>query len=56
MSWTEKNFPSAMNNLSPYVRRKAIEVANALKKDGYADDHAVPIAIEVARNWAEGIA
>ena len=55
MAWTTKNYPPAMNNMSEYVRSKAIEIANALKADGYSDDKAIPIAIEAASSWAEGI-
>jgi uncharacterized protein YdaT len=42
-----------MRNLSPEVRRKAIEIANALLAEGYDDGKAIRIAIAKAKEWAE---
>ena len=33
MPWTDKNYPQSMKNLMAPVRRKAIEIANALVED-----------------------
>ena len=41
-----------MRNLSPAVRAKAIEVANALLRSGRPEGQAIRIAIATARRWA----
>ena len=41
-----------MANLSPEVRRKAIEVANAPLEEGYEEGRAIRIAIAKAKEWA----
>jgi uncharacterized protein YdaT len=38
-----------MRNLSPDVREKVIEIANALLEDGYEDGRAIRIAIAKAK-------
>jgi uncharacterized protein YdaT len=40
-----------MKNLPPRVRRKAIEIANALLKEGYDEGRCIRIAIWRARRW-----
>jgi uncharacterized protein YdaT len=40
-----------MKNLPPRVRHKAIEVANALLKEGYDEGRCIRIAIWRARRW-----
>ncbi len=35
------------------VRNKAIEIANALLKEGHEDDFAIPVAISKAEEWAK---
>ncbi|MCG0826647.1 hypothetical protein IMAU10216_03291 [Lactiplantibacillus plantarum] len=32
MPWNEQNYPPSMKNLKKVVRKKAIEIANALKE------------------------
>jgi uncharacterized protein YdaT len=49
MPWSKNDYPAAMKNLDPEVRDKAIEIANALLKDGYEDGRAIPIAIDKAK-------
>ena len=44
-----------MANLSPAVRDKAIEIANALLSKGYEEGKAIRIAIAQARRWADHI-
>lgn len=45
MPWDEQNYPDSMKGLEPDVRRKAIEIANALVEDeGYEEGRAIPIA------------
>lgn len=53
MPWSEKNYPDSMKNLSPLIRRKAIDIANAMLSEGYQEGDAIPIAISQARKWAE---
>ncbi len=54
MPWTQNSFPDSMKNLDHAVRLKAIEVANALIREGYKEDRAIPIGIATAKKWAEG--
>lgn len=42
-----------MLHLSPIVREKAIEIANALLAEGMEDGRAIRIAIARAKQWAE---
>jgi uncharacterized protein YdaT len=42
-----------MRNLSPEVRLKAIEIANALLDEDYDDGKAIRIAIAKAKEWVE---
>lgn len=52
MPWSDERYPPSMNRLSPPVRAKAIEIANALLADGYEEGRAIRIAIAQARRWA----
>lgn len=51
MPWTIDDYPASMRNLSPIVRQKAIEIANALLADGYEDGQAIRMAIAAAHKW-----
>jgi len=42
-----------MENLPATVRVKAIDVANALLRQGHDEGTAIRIAIAVAKEWAE---
>ncbi len=42
-----------MKHLSPDVREKAIEIANALLDEGYDEGRAIRIAIAQAKAWAQ---
>ncbi len=53
MPWTEKNYPDSMKNLTAEVRRKAIEIANALLEEGNAEGRAIAIGTAKAEEWAE---
>jgi len=53
MPWNNDYFPASMNHLSPPVREKAIEIANALLEDGVEEGKAIRIAIAKAKEWAE---
>jgi uncharacterized protein YdaT len=52
MPWSPEYFPAAMGGLSPAVREKAIEIANALLEEGMEEGKAIRIAIARARQWA----
>lgn len=53
MPWDTSDYPPSMKNLDTIVRRKAIDIANAMVKEGYEEDRAIPIAISQAKEWAE---
>jgi uncharacterized protein YdaT len=52
MPWTREYFPAAMRNLEPETRDKAIEIANALLRDGRDEGFAIRVAISRATDWA----
>lgn len=52
MPWDERYYPPAMEHLPPPVRRKAIEIANALLADGHDEGFAIRVAIARAKAWA----
>jgi len=53
MPWSEDRYPASMKNLTPEVRNKAIEIANALLEEGYAESRAIAIATAQAERWGE---
>jgi uncharacterized protein YdaT len=52
MPWSEDDYPPAMHGIHPLVRRKAIEIANALLDEGHDEGFAIRVAIARARQWA----
>jgi len=52
MPWSETYYPVSMKNMNPEVRRKAIEIANALLEAGRPEGQAIRIAISRAKQWA----
>lgn len=52
MPWTPEHFPAAMRRLEPGVRGKAIEIANALLREGRDEGFAIRVAIARAAEWA----
>jgi len=52
MPWNEGYYPVSMKNLPLAVRRKAIEIANALLESGHPEGQAIRIGIARARQWA----
>lgn len=52
MPWSNDNYPASMKNLTAEVRRKAIDIANALLDDGYEEGRAIAIATAQAEKWA----
>jgi uncharacterized protein YdaT len=53
MPWTAQRYPVAMRYLPEPVRRKSIEIANALLDEGMDEGRAIHIAIAKAKEWAE---
>ena len=53
MPWTHEHYPPAMHNLAPEVRDKAIEIANALLREGHDEGFAIRVAIARAHEWAQ---
>lgn len=51
MPWDETRYPAAMHRLPAHIRRKAIEIANALLAEGYDEGMAIRIAIAKAKEW-----
>ncbi|MBC1550213.1 hypothetical protein LAX75_04850 [Listeria cossartiae] len=51
MPWTKNNYPDSWKNLRKTEREKAIEIGNALLKDGYSESRAIPIATSKAEEW-----
>src|SRR5699024_6089267 len=51
MAWNLEDYPVSMKNLEHLVRKKAIDIANALLEEGYPDDRAIPIATRQAQEW-----
>ena len=50
--WNESYYPRSMKRLSPAVRAKAIEIANALLESGREEGSAIRIGIAKAKEWA----
>jgi uncharacterized protein YdaT len=53
MPWSSDDFPASMSHLTPQVREKAIEIANALLAEGMDEGRAIRIAIAGAGRWAK---
>lgn len=53
MPWTKDDYPVSLKNLSPEVREKAVEIANALLEDGFEERRAIAIATAQAEEWAK---
>jgi uncharacterized protein YdaT len=54
MPWSKNDYPVSFKNLNEDVRDKAIEIANALLKDGYEESRAIPIALSKAKQYVHG--
>lgn len=52
MPWHSRDFPPGMNHLPALVREKAIEIANALLREGCDEGMAIRIAIAKTKDWA----
>lgn len=54
MPWQKNNPPDALKNLDTPIRNKAIDIANALLRDGMEEGRAISIAIEKSREYLGG--
>jgi len=52
MPWNADRYPPAMRRLPPWVRLKAIEIANALLDEGHDEGQSIRIGIAKAKEWA----
>lgn len=52
MPWTKRDYPASMKNMPAATRNKAIDIANALLREGYEEGRAIAIAQDQAREWA----
>lgn len=48
--WNKEDYPDSFKNLNADTRNKAIEIANALLRDGYEEGRAIPIALDRAKS------
>lgn len=53
MPWNMQDYPDSMKNMEPLVRKKAIDIANALEEEGYEESQLIPIAQSQAKEWFE---
>lgn len=53
MPWDLSDYPDSLKNLDQVVKKKAIEIGNALLDNGYDDGRAIPIATKQAKEWAD---
>lgn len=53
MPWDTQDFPDSLKNLQPPIKKKAIDIANAMVEEGYDENRAIPIAISQAKEWYE---
>ena len=51
MPWSEDRYPSAMKHLDRQTREKAIEIANALLREGRGEGFAIRVGIAKAQEW-----
>lgn len=51
MPWRADRYPVSMRRLPPWIRLKAIEIANALLDEGMDEGRAIRIAIAKAKAW-----
>lgn len=53
MPWNMKDYPASLKNFDPLLRKKIIDIANALLANGYDDNQAIPIATAQGKEWME---
>lgn len=51
MPWTMDDYPQSWKNFDELKRKKAIDIGNAMLKDGYKEQDTIPIATKHAEEW-----
>ena len=51
MPWTMEDYPQSWKNMDKLERKKAIDIGNAMLKDGYEESNVIPIATKQAESW-----
>lgn len=51
MPWDTQDYPDSMKNFDPVLRKKMIDIANAMEEAGYDEDELIPIAIDQGKEW-----
>ncbi|SEN87980.1 Uncharacterized protein YdaT [Amphibacillus marinus] len=51
MPWDTQDYPNSWVNFDDVLRKKAIEMANAMLGEGYDQNQAIPIATSQAKRW-----
>lgn len=54
MPWNKNDYPDSFKNLDSDVRNKAIEISNALLREGTEEGRAIAIATTKAREYVQG--
>lgn len=49
--WTMDDYPDTWKNFEQLERKKAIDIANAMLKEGYEELDLIPIATAQAKKW-----
>lgn len=49
--WTMKDYPNSWKNFDELERKKAIDIGNAMLKQGYKEENLIPIATKQAQDW-----
>lgn len=48
-----QDYPDSLKNFDKLLRKKIIDIANALEESGYDEDALIPIAITQGKEWYE---
>ncbi|XJS11101.1 DUF2188 domain-containing protein [Aerococcaceae bacterium WGS1372] len=51
MPWNMQDYPASLKNFDELLRKKIINIANALLANGYEESRAIPIAISEGKEW-----
>ncbi|WP_420494441.1 DUF2188 domain-containing protein [Macrococcus psychrotolerans] len=51
MMWTMDDYPDTWKHFEQLERKKAIDIANAMLKEGYKESDLIPIATAQAKKW-----
>lgn len=55
MPWNMNDYPASLKNFDHVLRKKIIDIANALLANGYEDSQAIPIAISQGKEWYNNV-